>query len=78
MARREDCERIVKEAIDGLNGLDIIVSNAVSLACIKRLDLFMAYRPSLLSIMLLLIHCRGLPSFRNRGRKERNLAILIS
>lgn len=40
MARREDCERVVKEAIDGLNGLDIIVSNAVSLACIERLDGF--------------------------------------
>ena len=75
MARREDCERVVKEAIDGLNGLDIVVSNAVSLACIEN---FMAHRPSLLSIMLLLIHCRGLQSFRNWGRKERNLAILIS
>lgn len=28
VARREDCERVIKEAIDGLNGLDVVVSNA--------------------------------------------------
>ena len=26
----EDCERIVQETIDGLGGIDVIVSNAVS------------------------------------------------
>lgn len=29
MGKLEDCERVVQEAIDGLGGLDIIISNAV-------------------------------------------------
>ena len=32
MGIRADCERTVQEAIDGLEGLDVIVSNAVRLA----------------------------------------------
>ena len=29
MGKLADCERIVQEAIDGLGGLDVIISNAV-------------------------------------------------
>ena len=29
MGKLQDCERIVQEAVDGLGGLDIIISNAV-------------------------------------------------
>ncbi len=32
MGELADCERIVQEAIDGLGGLDIIISNAVGSA----------------------------------------------
>ena len=32
MGKLADCERIVQEAIDGLGGLDVIVSNAVGFA----------------------------------------------
>ena len=36
MGELADCERIVQEAIDGLGGLDIIISNAVgSAVCIS-------------------------------------------
>lgn len=32
MGKLADCERIVQEAIDGLGGLDVIISNAVCFA----------------------------------------------
>lgn len=32
MGKLTDCERIVQEAIDGLGGLDVIISNAVGFA----------------------------------------------
>ena len=32
MGLREDCERTIKESIEGLGGLDVIVSNAVSIS----------------------------------------------
>ena len=32
MGKLADCERIVQEAVDGLGGLDVIISNAVGFA----------------------------------------------